>query len=267
MTGNSEHWSIFYASEIALFDYLRSNCDCYYEETPLVYDEFLGDYGGILSKPKRYIRWIGVLHHSPGHVIDLIKEMEKNYQKAMGPKFKRFPPRFPQIFNDVEEFNISTQNAYQSKLMANTGILTLKTQKVDSEHDESILKAIFQSNVKALHNLGMRSAEYRVTQRESLFSVSTFYELVIPMHDFLNHYGCEAIQRRIHTGRQYKVRIKRVGDPVRKQVTLGLMVLTNECKDVKINHSATKLPRANTLDALGMRIELPFDSNYSFYRR
>jgi hypothetical protein len=267
MTNNTEDWSIFYTSEIALFDYLRSNSDCRYSESTLTYDEFLGDYGGVLTKPKRYIRWIGVLNDDPREFVELVKEMEKNYQKAMGSKFKRFPPRFPQLFNDIEEFNISTQNAFQSKLMPNSGMLVLKTHKVGAGDDDGMLKALFQSHVKALHSIGMVTAEYRISERYALFSTATVYELLIPMHNFISHYNCEAVQRRVNTGRQYKVRIKRAGELVRQQVTLGLMVLTKECKDLAITHSEPKAPRSNTLDEQGLRIELPFESNFQFYRR
>lgn len=202
-----------------------------------------------------------------GPFLMLDTNMRLLYKTAMASRFKRYPSRFPQIFSDIEQFNISTQDAIESKLMPMSGLLVLKAYRQELIDDEKELEKSFKKDVRALHDIGMRLASYRVVEKSAIFRTSTVYELVVPMHEMLTFSGAQAIQRRKSTGKQYRVRMKRTDQEISEQVTFGLMVLTKSCEALTINHSKPKAKRSNALDELGQKIELPIESNYSFYRR
>ena len=261
-------WRAFHKAERKLFDYLVDNCDCLFSiggHEP-AYLEYLNQHGVTLEKPPRFVHWIGKLKTSEIEYIQLIEQMQQLYQAALGDNFKNYPVRFPDFYRGVEQINISSSTAYESKAVKSSTLILKESLILDLEQSLQV-RTLFEADIEMLKSIAFPIPEIRTTSKLTPFyGVQKFLELVITTDQLFDYAGTSNIQKRRMTGTSYRALVRFSGQSFGHRKKLGLMVI-DQHSDVTIVQANKQAPRPHALAVSGDQMRLPIELDFQLFRK
>lgn len=262
---NRSAWRAFFEAEKALFERLNdtSFCECLYG-SELAYLTYHNAAGVQLEKPPRYVHWVGqlVCPAAEQHCQTLMAEMRKAYQ-AVQPD-KPLLSRWPSLYHEVEQLNISCYDAYSSyRLKAGERFELNHWALTGSNHDE--LQEKVDEQVASLHKFGLLSASKEMVIQQGL--QGRFYEalsLTVSNNELFRFAGSRHIQARRHTGQHYRALLRHEGQSAGRRVNLGLIIIDAD-SELQLHHSLPQAPRPHRLELTALQLELPVPTTYTLY--
>lgn len=242
-------WKTFYNSEQKLFKMLNKQCTCLYSsgDEELRYVKFVCDNGAVLTKPPRFIHWIGHLKNDPDEIINQCRIVRREYASAMGKKFMKYLSRFPVHYTNVEQINVRQHLAFSSV-------------RVTGEY--VTLKNFFDTKDILPYMEKLRAAGFTPKVIDNVL----FKSLMLSTAEFFDMAGSDHIQMRKCTGMQYCATVRRAGQSRGDRVMLGLMIIDQHSNPAVVS-PLKEAPRPHSLAACGREILLPVDTPYQFYAR
>lgn len=261
-------WCAFHRAEKRLFDYLLDNCNCLFsvEGDEPAYLEYQNRHGVTLEKPPRFIHWIGQLKVSEIEYWKLAENVQELYQAALGAKFKGYPVRFPQFYRGIEQINISSSTAYESKAVTGSELI-LKEFPVTDPEQEKWLREAFEADIAMLHDIAFPTPEIRKTLKIMPFGgVSEYLGLVIETDLLFDYAGTSSIQKRRMTGMAYRALVRFSGQSFSHRRKLGLMIIDQD-SDVSIVQANKQAARPHALAVSGDQLRLPITLDFQLFRK
>lgn len=243
-----ELWKKFYLSEQELFAALNEQCECLYsseEDKTLKYQVFKTPNGAELTKPTRFIHWIGQLKGDDNQVKALTQIVKANYLAAVGKEsFKKYPSRFPVFYENVEQINVTCHAAFSSVRAGDE--IEVKRYTDMKELSDDVEK--------------LREAGFTPRLRDDVL----FQALLIPTHQLAQLDSNSHIQVRKQTGMQYRATVRYTGKSRGERTMLGLMIIDTNSQP-HIYRPAPEAPRAHSLAMTSDSITLPIETPYQIY--
>lgn len=120
-------WRDFYAHEKKMFAYIGSQ-DCLYSGNnfELEYSEYITQSCAVIEKPPRFIRRICQLKEDSEFYVSLSKKLHQLYRTAAADSLIKFPVRFPEFYENIEQINVSVNDAFESIAIKPNEIVTIK---------------------------------------------------------------------------------------------------------------------------------------------
>ena len=261
-------WREFHRAERRLFDYLVDNCACLFsvEGHEPAYLEYTNQHGVLLEKPPRFVHWIGQLKTSEIDYLRMAEQVQELYQAALGVKFKNYPVRFPQFYRGVEQINISSSTAYESKAV-NGSELILKESSVSDPEQEQWVREAFDADIEMLNDIAFPVPEIRKTLKIMPFGgVQEILELVIKTDLLFDYAGTSNIQKRRLTGTAYRALVRFSGQSFGHRRKLGLMVI-DQHSDVNIVQANKQAQRPHALAVSGDQLRLPITLDFQLFKK
>jgi hypothetical protein len=261
-------WRAFHRAEKRLFDYLVDNCDCLFsvEGDEPAYLEYANRHGVTLEKPPRFVHWIGQLRTSEIDYWHMAEQVQELYQAALGAKFKNYPVRFPQFYRGVEQINVSSSTAFESKAVKGSELI-LKESLISDPEKEKWVREAFEADIEMLADIAFPTPEIRNTLKILPFGgVQECLELVISTDLLFDYAGTSNIQKRRMTGMAYRARVRFSGQSFAHPRKLGLMVIDQD-SDVSIVQANKQAPRPHALAVSGDQLRLPITLDFQLFRK
>ncbi len=262
-------WRSFYQAERRVFDFLQEHCNCLFsiDGHDPVYQEYTNQNGVQFEKAPRFIHWIGqLLNATENEYWQLTNEMRELYKKATGDGFKHYPVRFPEFFRNVEQINISSTEAYESKIVEGNSFV-LKAMKIPDFSHEQIAYELLNSDMKKLSDIGFPWTQIIKTSKLTPFDgVQPFLELVVKTDLLFNYAGTNRIQKRRITGVGYRALVRYKGNSSGCRTKLGLMLI-DQYSEVSIVWANKQAPRQHALAIVGDQLQLPIDLNFQLFKK
>lgn len=157
----------------------------------------------------------------------------------------RLPDRFPQFLTNIEQINLSVNEAVQSLPLEPGGNFLALKQLVDPEDRQTS----FAEEIKALKEMGIK------TEVDGWGRTRYLY---IDCDSLFEYAGTDKIQHRKYTGSRYLARVRssvrEPGKPKTKRLKYGLLILDKPCP---IYQSLPRSDRDDQLALIGEEIKLP----------
>lgn len=259
------NWKAFYKAEKELFEFINRNCQTRYqiEGCEPKYQEFHTKLGSIIEKPPRFIRYIGSISYGKSDFLSLRQEVSAKYKIAMAGKYKKDHCRFAQYFTNIQQINISVNDAYQSTTLNTTNEVIVKSSYLDKANEIGLCETYAQDTIE-LKKTGLTSAKVVYETLNSLGEMAI--SISVDPSEFFAFAQATKIQVRRNTGKQYIARIRAVGQSKSIRTNLGCIVV-DESSATNIFESLPQAPRPHRLDARGLEISLPITTDFHFYRK
>lgn len=261
-------WVSFYEAEKRLLDYIRKDCEILQVEDGCEprYLKYEFAEGVTRESPPKYIRCIAKLKTDKGAFFGLYEMMIKTYNDAkMKNKQEnvRLPPRFPVFYENVEQINITSNDAFNSYKLPREGFVDIRNKTLYEGVSQDTIKE-FLNDVENLKSVGYSTAQlqYRKTKMPAgeLSSVC----VVIGSEEFHDKNGATLIQARKRSGKQYRCNVRSENKSKGVRKPYGLMVL--DAKSIPmIFHATPQADRPHSLDKTGLKIKLPVSSEITFF--
>lgn len=265
---NKNIWRAFHRAERRLFEYLVDNCDCLFsiEGDEPAYLEYRNQHGVTLERPPRFVHWIGQLRTSEIEYWRMAEQVRELYQAALGAKFKNYPVRFPQFYRGVEQINVSSSTAYESKAVKGSELI-LKEAPISDLEKEKWVREAFEADIEMLEDIAFPAPEIRKTLKIMPFGgVQEYLELVISTDLLFDYAGTANIQKRRMTGMAYRALVRFSGQSFGHKRKLGLMVIDQD-SDVSIVQANKQAPRPHALAVSGDQLRLPIALDFQLFRK
>lgn len=261
-------WREFHRAEQRLFDYLVDNCDCLFsvEGDEPAYLEYKNRHGVTLEKPPRFVHWIGQLKVSEIEYWRMAEQVQELYQAALGAEFKNFPVRFSQFYRGVEQINVSSSTAFESKAVKGSELI-LKESLISDPEKEKWVREAFEADIAALKDIAFPAPEIRKNLKTLPFGgVQECLELVIQTDLLFDYAGTNNIQKRRMTGMSYRALVRFSGQSFGHRRKLGLIVIDQD-SDVSIIQANKQAPRPHSLAVSGDQLRLPITLDFQLFRK
>lgn len=258
-------WRDFYAHEKKMFAYIASQ-DCLYSGNnfELEYSEYITQSCAVIEKPPRFIRRICQLTEDSEFYVSLSKKLHQLYRTAVADSLIKFPVRFPEFYENIEQINVSVNDAFESIAIKPNEIVTIKKKRVFDLTKTEEYDGEFRGDVQSLQELGI-NATYSIDDDLNAYgSVSKHALLTVNSDDLFAYANCTSIQRRKKTGNQYRARIRERGQSSGTRIKLGLIVIDKD-SDVAIVQSNPQTKRRHALSKTNKTIELPIETDFTLY--
>lgn len=268
-------WHSFFNHEQHLLNWANNNTTVLYSIEPkelLMYRPFLDDEQ--LTKPPKHIRHICCLNSSvdPEEFEVLFSELKEMYRKALIEQAIadnkelsiKFPNRFPIFRHNIQQVNISVNEAFSSKnkLLADVNdeqTISLSSVLVIEPKDLDFMKNEMNGQVEILQRFGLRSAKIMETTDSKVISLT----LDINLKELFSLAKAESLQFREATGAQYRARLFTSNNETPpERVRFGFIILND---NAQINHVLPQPPRPHSLKNSGNRFELPISTAIEIY--
>lgn len=267
-TDKNRLWRTFHKAERQLFDYLVDNCDCLFavEGDEPAYREYVNQHGVTLERPPRFVHWIGQLRSSEIEYLHQAEQVRELYQTAVGLQLKKYPVRFSEFYRGVEQINISSSTAFESKAVKGAFLVLKEALIPDLDHEKWVLEA-FEADITALKGIDFPAPEIRKFSKLTPFGgVQKFLELVIDTNLLFDYAGTRNIQKRRLTGTAYRALVRFSGQSFGHRRKLGLMVIDPH-SEVSIVHANKQADRPHSLAVSGDQLQLPIELDFQLFRK
>lgn len=261
-------WRAFHRAERRMYDYLVDNCDCLFtvEGHEPAYLEYTNRHGLTLEKPPRFVHWVGQLRTSEIDYWHMAEQVQELYQAALGSEFKNYPVRFPQFYRDVEQINVSSSTAFESKAVKGSELI-LKESTISGPEQEKWARERFEADIEMLETIAFPAPAIRKTLKIMPFGgVQECLELVIKTDLLFDYAGTNNIQKRRMTGTAYRALVRLSGQSFGHKRKLGLMII-DEHSDVTIVQANKQAPRPHALAVNGDQLSLPIELGFKLFRK
>lgn len=260
-------WKNFFKHEVKLYRYLHDQACLYSTGHDPEYIEYLTTSLAVLERPPRWVRWVGQLTENSNTYLELSEELEKLYRIAVGENFKRLPDRFPAFYKNVEQINISINDAYESfavKLNAPLALKQVLLYKNEEHHNQTKREELLQDAMQ-LNKLGIPAKVKKGFVTTSQGNLMDSLDLQISSEDLFRYADCSKIQCRRYSGKQYRARLRERGKSAGVRIKFGLIIIDKD-SEVTVVESIPQAKRPHSLKRTGDLIELPIDTNINLYR-
>lgn len=261
-----ELWRQFYSAEQEFLSYVETNSQCLHQiegyEPAYIKVETKK---GIIEKPPRWIRWIGLFE---GNVEKLLENRQtllaKHAAAVEDCDNKKRPVRFLQYFENLAHVAISVNPAHQSISVESGRDITIQSIAIWKKEDLPAAKKTLSQSEATLRQHGFKvvsqSIEMRLLgQKQVLMAI-----LRVSGEEILNHTKSQRLQARKSTGQQYTAGIATHNNQAIKRIHFGF-ILTKD-SSCNINFSTPRKPRSNTIEAVAEQVSLPVYSDFVFWR-
>mgnify|MGYP005820402739 CR=1 FL=1 len=259
----SRAWHDFYKAEAAFMDSIAASSGCLFAhgEDHLPRYKRASDGDSVRIEPPKHISWVGQTHMPKAEFDMELAKLKALYQAARPDEVKRFPSRFPQYFEHVEQINIIENEAFDSQTVdpkstfftvyASSSLLT-------NPHD---LEAYKQVLIEAGFTASIRHEVRKIAGFEMEMVC-----LNILTPELFKYAEASAIQIRRSSGKAYRGNLRHVGDSSARRINVGF-VLVDQDSDVRVVKANPQAPRPHSLALTGTLIELPLPTTYHLYKK
>ncbi|TDB43237.1 hypothetical protein C5468_24055 [Photorhabdus luminescens subsp. mexicana] len=115
-----------------------------------------------------------------------------------------------------------------------------------------------------LKKAGFESARTSIEQRNSGLGFISVVCLKVSGQEFFKHFTAKAITARRETGRQYIAGIATDAEEHTREISFGFILVGNS--DCRVFKTTPKKPRADSLEKIAIRLELPVDTDFEFFK-
>ena len=265
MENKNKEWIRFFVSEKLLFEWIRSNAVLLHQQSPMEYEiYYISDIGDVFDRPPQYIRAIYKLRtvDSSVHFLKLLETYKKNFLRAVGKdKFKNYPIRMANFYENIDQINLSTHHAYESVTLQEDKYFTivrkLKSHLRDQPYQlENFIKKM-EEYARDLDKIGI----------ESVVSISKVsVGLSINTNDLFDYIKSKDIRARRLSGTHYRALVRKKHSSRGDRESFGLMILNSESR-AEIYTSTPEESRPHKLQNIAQEIRLPNyeDFDYQLY--
>lgn len=231
-------WREYYIKRDELYDYIKENTICLRSDEE---DREETDFG----RTRRVNKVRGIYYTKDKEILDSIsnksKELEDFFNELNQGKRKCLD--IPMIFNDVENINITINEAYESI-------------KIDKNNAEKYFD-IARDSVLRL-NWGENYSE-----NMKKYKLENFLQFAaIQNKDLLKLANAKVLQVRKKSGNKYMVKIRKEGEHQSIRERYGFIVIDTI---PSIYDSPKQAKRSHSLEFIGEEFECPIPSPYTFY--
>lgn len=231
-------WREYYIKRDELYDYIKENTICLRSDEE---NKEETDFG----RTRRVNKVRGIYYTKDQEILLSIskksKELENFFNEiTMG---KRKSMDIPMVFTDVENINITINEAYESI-------------KIDKNNAEKYLD-IAKDDV-----LRLSWGEY-YSENMKKYKLENFLQFAaIKNKDLLALANAKVLQARKYSGNKYMIKIRKKGEHLSKRERYGFIVVDTI---PSIYDSPKQAKRSHALDFTGNEFECPIPSLYNFY--
>lgn len=243
---NKQSWKAFFELEQSFYDYVIENCDELYSQNPPVFTV-----DPELSKPPKYIRWIGRLKHGSSEFETRLVELQQAYKLTVGEDFKNYPVRFCEFYKNVDQINITTNTAFRSRQLTSGFFTLLKISEfLDSKYQQNEF-------ARLIEQLNLHKIESKISADQEK-NGRNYICLKVNAQDVFNHFETKKIQIREESGRHFRARARFHNESAGERIKFGFIVVdqSSTCKVVESNDQAE---RPHSLAKQGRELFLPID--------
>lgn len=231
-------WREYYIKRDELYDYIKENTICLRSDEE---DREETDFG----RTRRVNKVRGIYYTKDKEILDSIsnksKELEDFFNELNQGKRKCLD--IPMIFNDVENINITINEAYESI-------------KIDKNNAEKYFD-IARDSVLRL-NWGENYSE-----NMKKYKLENFLQFAaIQNKDLLKLANAKVLQVRKKSGNKYMVKIRKEGEHQSIRERYGFIVIDTI---PSIYDFPKQAKRSHSLEFIGEEFECPIPSPYTFY--
>lgn len=231
-------WREYYIKRDELYDYIKENTICLRSDEE---DREETDFGRI----RRVNKVRGIYYTKDQEMLNSIskksKELENFFNEiTMG---KRKSMDIPMIFNDVENINVTINEAYES----------IKIDKNNAEKYFDIVKdSVLRLDWGENYSENMKK-----------YKLENFLQFAaIQNKDLLKLANAKVLQVRKKSGNKYMVKIRKKGEHQSVRERYGFIVVDTI---PSIYDSPKQAKRRHSLELIGEEFECPIPSPYTFY--
>lgn len=253
----ARRWALCLNQERSFYDYVLDHCEELYSQTPPAFTSYEHE-GREMYRAPKYIRWVGKLKVSDGEFLYHLNELKEAYAYALDSRFTgTFPRRFVRYYKNVESITTSTNQAYKSWRVKGLtqpgdleGLVPMKIVNLDHCERKEIEEAYSRlyHEARELTAIGL-DAVVRDT-REGL-------ELMVKEKALYDYFKTDHIQARLHTGTQYRARLRHAGESKGERIPLGFIVIDEDSPIKRVDFSLPQAQRPHTLAKLGKELRWP----------
>lgn len=180
-----------------------------------------------------------------------IKKLDSLYKKLSNTNISH--RNLPVILNDVEQINLSINEAYTSISI---------TEKTPNE--TFVLKKYVNVNFSEEYEKYKETCKLlkKVNLTFHTKETKSGIEILVKYKNLLSFAGTKHIQARKHTGLDYRLRIRKKNETKSARKRYNFIILTNEAIIVRSNPQAQ---RPHRLEKIKEKVELPIKTRYTFY--
>lgn len=231
-------WREYYIKRDELYDYIKENTICLRSDEE---DREETDFG----RTRRVNKVRGIYYTKDKEILDSIsnksKELEDFFNELNQGKRKCLD--IPMIFNDVENINITINEAYES----------IKIDKNNAEKYFDIVKdSVLRLDWGENYSENMKK-----------YKLENFLQFAaIKNKDLLKLANAKVLQVRKKSGNKYMVKIRKKGEHQSIRERYGFIVVDTI---PSIYDSPKQAKRSHSLEFIGEEFECPIPSSYTFY--
>ncbi|WP_387492658.1 hypothetical protein [Photorhabdus sp. RM96S] len=115
-----------------------------------------------------------------------------------------------------------------------------------------------------LKKVGFASARTSIEQRNFGPGFISVVCLSVSGQEFFKHFTAKTITARRKTGRQYTAGIATDAEEYTKKISFGFILVGNS--DCRVFKTTPKKPRADLLEKIAIRLELPVSTDFEFLK-
>lgn len=257
-------WGKFYKAEESFMDTLVANSTCLFSEDGRepAYRQATSRTGDLLTSPPPHICWIGQTQ-MPKIEFDMhLNDLQSLYTAARGDKdTKRYPSRFPQFFESVEQINVVQNTAFSSTQLNPLADFFIVREEADSGTDSKAIAADLVSLIAA----GFTATVSKETCIRN-GNPEKLYRLKIPMIQLFEFANATSIQMRRLSGTAFRGTLRHLGDHRGHRINVGF-VIVDASSTIKAVRSLPEGARPHRLAASGTPINLPVVSSYQLFKK
>ncbi len=257
-------WGKFYKAEESFMDTLVANSTCLFSEDGRepAYRQSTSRTGDLLTSPPPHICWIGQTQMPKTEFDMRLHELESLYTAARGDKeMKRYPSRFPQFFESVEQINVVQNTAFSSIQLNPLADFFIVREESDSGDD---LKAI-AADLATMIAAGFTATISKETCIRS-GNPENLHRLKIPMIQLFEFANATSIQMRRLSGTAFRGTLRHSGDHSGHRINVGF-VIVDTSSSIRAVRSLPEGARPHRLTASGTPIKLPVASSYQLFKK
>lgn len=260
---NASAWRDFYNAEQAFMQLLVNTSICFSKKTghEPVYSQTVVN-GKVSYLPPTHICWVGQTQ-MPKTQFDMhLKELKSLYDSARGDKIvTRYPSRFPQFFESVDQVNVIQNTAFSS--------LPVNPNAANFTVFESGLASLDQSQIDA-DMLALTTAgftpTYKTEKRTIMRAEYTVSMIQVPTKQLFDYANATTIQQRRASGTAYRGNLRHAGESFSRRINIGF-VLVDATSNLRVVNANPQAPRPHSLAAAGALIQLPVTTPYQLYKK